>query len=130
MKVQPAGATSTLPSAATPVSAGSSSFSPRASSLPEKLTLEGTADRFWISSTTLSGLFRQKMGISFYQYILQRRVAEAKNLIYDQEPIEKIPGKVGFGDYSAFFRAFKKEVGISPRQFRKLIGSDPDRKDV
>lgn len=100
------------------------------SSLPEKLTLEGTADRFWISSTTLSGLFRQKMGISFYQYILQRRVAEAKNLIYDQEPIDKIPGKVGFGDYSAFFRAFKKEVGMSPRQFRKFIGSDPDRKDV
>ena len=94
-------------------------------SLGEKITLEGTSERFWISSTTLSSLFRQKMGISFYQYVLQRRLTEAKNLIYDGESIEQIPAKVGFGDYSTFFRAFKKEVGMSPRQFRKFIQSEP-----
>lgn len=97
-------------------------------SLSEKITLDGTADRFWISTTTLSGLFRKNLGISFYQYVLQRRLREAKNLIYDGESIEKIPHKIGFSDYSSFFRAFKKEVGISPSQFRKSIAANMPHK--
>ena len=35
--------------------------------------------------------------------------------------MEKIALRVGFGDYSTFYRAFKKEFSISPRQFLQSI---------
>ena len=35
--------------------------------------------------------------------------------------LKPLSEKVGFSDYSAFYRAFKKEYGISPREYRNLI---------
>ena len=34
--------------------------------------------------------------------------------------LEQVGEQVGFSDYSSFYRAFKQEYGISPRQYRKL----------
>lgn len=83
-----------------------------------KITLEDTANRFWVSQSTITHLFHEKMGISFYKYVTRRRLAEAKNLIREGMPMEKVASRVGFGDYSAFYRAFRQEFGISPRDFR------------
>lgn len=87
--------------------------------LGEKITLEGVAQRFWVSSSTITHLFNKRLGISFYKYVMGLRLAEAKNLITEGMPMEKIAIRVGFGDYSAFYRAFKKEFGISPRQYQQ-----------
>lgn len=87
--------------------------------LAEKITLEETAEHFWISTTTLSSLFSKRMGISFYQYVLKRRLREARDRIAQGMPIENAAAKVGFSDYSAFYRAFRREYGVSPRQYRK-----------
>ena len=87
--------------------------------LSEKITLEETAEHFWISTTTLSSLFSKRMGISFYQYVLRRRLREARDQIAQGAPIETAATKVGFSDYSAFYRAFRREYGMSPRQYRR-----------
>ena len=87
--------------------------------LSEKITLEETAEHFWISTTTLSSLFSKRMGISFYQYVLRRRLREARDQIAQGAPIETAAAKVGFSDYSAFYRAFRREYGMSPRQYRR-----------
>ena len=87
--------------------------------LAEKITLEETADHFWISTTTLSTLFSKRMGISFYQYVLKRRLREARDQMAQGIPIETAAAKVGFSDYSAFYRAFRREYGLSPRQYRR-----------
>lgn len=87
--------------------------------LSEKITLEDTAAHFFISTTTLSSLFSKRMGISFYQYVLQRRLREARDRIAQGVPIETAAAKVGFSDYSAFYRAFRREYGVSPRQYRR-----------
>lgn len=87
--------------------------------LSEKITLEDVANRFFVSSSTVTHLFTKKINISFYKYVMQRRLWKAQNLIREGMAMEKIAANVGFGDYSAFYRAFRQEFGMSPRQYYK-----------
>ena len=86
----------------------------------QHITVDELARRFYVSNSTISHLFKEKMGVSLYRYITQRRLIAAKSLIGENLPMEEIAHKVGFVDYSTFYRAFKQEFGISPRQFSQL----------
>lgn len=88
--------------------------------LGERITLEETAGHFYVSVSTITQLFRQRMGTSFYRLVTQRRLIAAKTRIGQGENLEAVSRAVGFQDYSSFYRAFKKEYGISPRQFTRL----------
>ena len=73
-----------------------------------------------MSPSSLSHLIKQKMNVSLYQFVLQRRLIVAKNRILNGIPLSHAWEHVGFADYSNFFRAFKKEYGMSPSAFKKL----------
>lgn len=88
--------------------------------LSEQITLADTARHFWVSESKISQTFREKLGVSFYHCVTQRRLIAAKSLIVQGVPLSAVNERVGFADYSSFFRAFKREHGISPSQFRKL----------
>ncbi len=88
--------------------------------LANRISLAEVAHHFFISESTIAQLFRKKMGVSFYHCVTQRRLIAAKTLISQGMPLEAISHQVGFSDYSAFYKAFKKEYGISPRQYREL----------
>lgn len=90
------------------------------SEMAQKITLAETARRFLVSESTINQLFRKRMQSSFYHYVTQRRLIAAKTLLLSGVSAEQICMQVGFGDYSAFYRAFKREYGISPSQYRKL----------
>lgn len=90
------------------------------SHMAEKITLADTARHFFISESTISQTFRKKMGISFYQCVTQKRLIASKALIEQDLSLEAVAEQVGFSDYSSFYRAFKQEFGISPRQYRKM----------
>ena len=86
----------------------------------EHITVSDLAHRFYISESSISHQFKQKMGVSIYHYVTQRRLISAKNLISEGLSLEQVAARVGFSDYSAFYRAFRQEYGISPRQYRNL----------
>ena len=86
----------------------------------QSITVGDLASRFYVSSSTVSHLFKQKMGVSFYRYVTQRRLIAAKTLIEKGMLLEDVAAKTGFSDYSGFYRAFRQEYGISPRQYRIL----------
>lgn len=91
------------------------------SHLHEKITLADTASRFYVSESTIGQTFQKKMHVSFYHYVTQRRLIAAKSMIMEESNLDLLSTKVGFTDYSTFYRAFKKEFGISPREYRNLI---------
>ena len=86
----------------------------------EAISAEKLGRLFYVSSSTVSHLFKEKMGVSFYCYVTQRRLIAAKSLIEKGLLLENVAAQTGFSDYSGFFRAFKREYGISPRQYRSL----------
>lgn len=94
------------------------------SHLHEKITLADTAQRFFVSESTIGQTFQKKMHVSFYHYVTQRRLIAAKSMILEEDNLDSLSIKVGFTDYSTFYRAFKKEFGISPREYRNLIAEN------
>lgn len=85
-----------------------------------RITIVQLAKLFFVSSSTVSHLFQQKLGVSFYRYVTQRRLIAGKMLIEQGLPLEEVSHRIGFGNYSGFYRAFKQEYGIGPREYRKL----------
>lgn len=97
--------------------------------LSENLTLESISHHFLVSKSTVSHLFQKQLGLSFYQCVIQRRLIAAKNLMLQRTPLREVWERFGFADYSSFFRLFKKEYGVSPRQFRTLNGANEKERE-
>lgn len=83
----------------------------------EELTLDSLANRFFISKYHLSREFQRLIGTSVHRYIVQKRLAVAKQMLSDGVPSTEVYQHCGFGDYSNFYRAFKSEYQISPKEF-------------
>ncbi len=85
----------------------------------ENLTLDSLADSFFVSKYHLSHEFSKEVGIGVYRYILLKRLTIAKQMILDGKNATQVCYDCGFNDYTNFYRAFKAEYGISPRQIKK-----------
>lgn len=83
----------------------------------EDLSLDLLANKFFISKYHLSREFGRLVGTSVYRYIIQKRLVMAKQMISGGMPTSEVCQHCGFGDYSNFYRAFKAEYQISPREF-------------
>ena len=83
----------------------------------ENITLETLASEFFVSKYHLSHEFSHQVGTSIYRYVIFRRLMLARELIASGSAPGDIYQFCGFGDYANFYRAFKSEYGISPRQF-------------
>ena len=82
----------------------------------EPLSLDGLAAKFFVSKYYLCRAFKKHNGISVHGYINQKRIMYAKQLIELGETASGAAYKVGFGDYSAFYRAYVKIIGKSPTE--------------
>ena len=78
------------------------------------ISLDDLARRFFVSKFYLCRAFKKYNGISVHSYINNKRVMYAKQLIESGESASGAAYKVGFGDYSAFYRAYVKIFGKSP----------------
>jgi AraC-like DNA-binding protein len=86
----------------------------------QELSLESIAAQFYISKYHLSHAFTREMGISIYRYILMRRLLMARQMLTAGESAGQVCRSCGFADYTSFYRAFKSEYGISPREYASL----------
>ena len=89
------------------------------SNITSDLTLENIASHFFVSKYYVSHIFKDNLGISLHQYIIKKRLHACRSAIATGEPITIVAEKFGFADYTSFFRAFKKEYGLSPKDYQK-----------
>lgn len=87
--------------------------------LNENLTLDELSKRFFVSKYHLCRAFRQHTGTTFLSYLTTKRIAAAQQMIKEGIPVTEIAYRVGFRDYSSFYRAFRKQTGSSPAWERR-----------
>jgi len=84
------------------------------SHLSEELTIEGLAETFFISRYHMMRLFKKETGQSVYDYLTERRLFFARELIRQGLPATESCFRAGFGSYSSFTRAYGKRFGTTP----------------
>ncbi len=87
----------------------------------EPLSLDMLAQQVYVSKYHLSHEFNRQVGTSVYRYIQKKRLLIARQLLAQGNKPNHIYAQCGFKDYAGFYRAFKNEYGIAPREFRTAI---------
>ena len=86
--------------------------------LGEDLSIDALAKEFYLSRYYLMHRFKAVTGYTLHQYISQKRLLLAGELIRSGVPVMKAAEQAGFSEYSTFLRAFQNTFHMSPRDFR------------
>lgn len=89
------------------------------SNYQQKIDVNHLSDHFFMDRNTLTRQFRRIIGLTPGEYLRRRRLQEAYDLIQRGYGVLDAGYKCGFGDYSAFYRAFRQAYGIAPSQLAK-----------
>lgn len=81
------------------------------------LSIGEIAAHFYLSSSYLCRLFKKGTGTTINSYITTRRIELAQTLLAGGYSVNEVYSMCGFNDYSNFFKAFTKKVGISPKKY-------------
>ncbi|MBO5103623.1 MAG: helix-turn-helix domain-containing protein [Ruminococcus sp.] len=85
-----------------------------------RVFLEEAAEYLKISPAYLSRLFRQETGITFSEYVNKMKIEEASSLLlYTEYSDLEISNLLGFSSQSYFIKVFKKQIGLTPKQYKK-----------
>ena len=83
----------------------------------EQLSLDMLAAQVFVSKYHLSHEFNRQVGTSDYRYIQKKRLLIARQLLAQGNKPNQIYLQCGFKDYAGFYRAFKNEYGVAPREY-------------
>ena len=86
------------------------------------LTIEKLSRQVFVTPQYLSRLFRRYLNCSAYEYLTSYRLSKAKELLITAPRLEvqEVARRTGFADSSHFIAVFKKAVGVTPLEFRRL----------
>ncbi len=85
-------------------------------------SLDCLAEMAGMSKYHLKRFFRQIMGKSPYDYLIDIRIEKAKKLLMNRDiSVADIAAKCGFNHASHFSYVFRKRIGISPGRFREML---------
>lgn len=84
--------------------------------LTDELSLDVIADRFYISKPQLCRIFKAATGSTVWEYVTIKRLIRAREIIGAGSSPTEAAGACGFNDYSAFYRAYRRQFGHSPRE--------------
>lgn len=92
----------------------------------EDISLADIASAVELSRERLSRLFHETLGITYTEYLVQVRLASARQMLKESDaPITEVAYESGFQSLSQFNRSFAKYEQLSPREFRKKSANAP-----
>lgn len=89
--------------------------------LTEDLSLETLEEQFYVSRYHLCREFKRLTGQTIHSYIVKSRLDLCKKYIEAGKPIKEVYSLGGFGSYNHFFRAFKNEYGMTPKEYYESL---------
>ena len=87
--------------------------------LSKDISLEQMAEYANVSSFYLSRLFKEEKGITFINFLTDRRLEKSRELLSNTDlSIKEITASIGYNDQNYFSRLFKSKYGLSPTEYR------------
>lgn len=85
--------------------------------IAEEISLETLANEFFIDRSYLNRKFKEATGMTIHRYIIRAKLQLCQKYITRGVPLSEVYRLVGIGGYNNFFRAFKREFGITPKEY-------------
>lgn len=89
--------------------------------LHQKLSIESIAKLAYVSKSNFFKMFKDELGTSPNDFILQERISKAKELLATQNSIKETAYQTGFSDTNYFTRVFKQLEGITPKSYQNTM---------
>lgn len=85
----------------------------------ENISVNQLAEKFEMSPNYFSTMFKKEIGQSTVNYVTDQRISKAKEFLRKSDKsVVEIAQMIGYEDCNYFFRVFKKNVGVTPQQYR------------
>jgi AraC-like DNA-binding protein len=86
----------------------------------DSINLEQISQKAFLSRFHFHRLFRQVYKRTPHQYITQKRLDKARDLLSENKPVSDVCNEVGFESIGSFSVLFKKEIGFAPQYYRNM----------
>lgn len=86
--------------------------------LTENIRLTDIADKFFLTPNHISRIFKQYTNTQISNYITLQRMTMAKQLFREGYSVTEAQLATGYASYEHFFRTFKKNIGMTPKDYR------------
>jgi two-component system response regulator YesN len=98
--------------------------------LDDDLSLERMADVAYFCPKYLSRVFKQITGSGYLEYVSERRLAKARELLHLRDwKISRVGAAIGYRSPPYFTRFFKRLTGLTPQEFRQSVAGERARED-
>ena len=85
--------------------------------LDHSLTLEEMEKNFYVSKYYVTREFKKHTGFTFHQFVLKKKLLYSKQLLKEYQNSSEVFIKCGFKSYPHFLKCFKREFGMTPKEF-------------
>lgn len=87
--------------------------------LHEKITVAALAEHVDLNASYLSTLFTNEMGLSISEYILEKKIETAQNMLrFSDLSVADIAATLAFSSQSHFTKVFKEKTGVTPKLYK------------
>ena len=89
------------------------------SHIKERITIADLAAYTGLSESYLSRVFKQNLGVSISDYIREKKIEKAQNLLrFSDFSYVEIANYLSFSSQSHFIQTFEHYIGMTPKQYR------------